>query len=230
MPYGNKSQETVVEYSRQIAGFLRDKGVKCILIACNTASAMALETLQQEMDIPVLGVVEPGARAAAGATVNNKIGVIATRGTISSGIYGKLLKKTNPEIEVFGKACPLFVPLVEEGMVSHPITKEVIAMYLDELLDKGIDSLVLGCTHYPLIRKTIKEYVGDKVTLVNPAYEATMSLKALLTECDMFADESRTSPEHKFFVSDGEEQFRNFANSILPCEMIETKDVNVKVF
>ena len=230
VPYGNKSKETVTEYSLQIADFLRAKGVKCILIACNTASAVALETLQEKLDIPVIGVVEPGAKAATQATKNNRIGVIATRGTIGSGIYERLLKKTNPEVTVFGKACPLFVPLVEEGMTDHRITREVIELYLTELLGKDIDALVLGCTHYPLIRKQIMEFVGPAVTLVNPAYEATRALAHLLKEEGMEAPARPEQPKHTFYVSDGEERFRAFANSILPCEMIETRDMNVKTF
>lgn len=232
VPYGNKSKETVLAYSRQIVHFLMSKNVKVIVVACNTASAFALETLMQEVPVPMIGVVAPGAEAAAAATKNNRIGVIATRGTIGSGVYEALLKETNPKIQVFAKACPLFVPLVEEGLTNDPVTVEIAKRYTAGLLDKNIDTLVLGCTHYPLIRRLIQQVVGEGITLVNPAYETAKSLAILLKNHQLPAPaggEPHTHA-HTFYVSDSEEQFKSFANSILPCEMIETKDVHLKTF
>lgn len=236
VPYGNKSRETVTEYSRQIVTFLLSKKVKAIVIACNTASAFALETIAKEFpEIPMIGVVLPGAKAAAEASKNGRIGVIGTAGTVRSGLYGRYLVGIRPDCKVYGQACPLFVPLVEEGWADDPITEQVVHRYLDPLLEKDVDSIVLGCTHYPLLKDVIEKVAGPSVTLVNPAYETAKELSQMLFEADLLADEKPkkghyTYSAHTFFVSDGAEQFRAFANSILPCEMIETKDVNVKVF
>lgn len=229
VPYGNKSRETVTAYSRQIVNFLLGKGVKAIVVACNTASAFALETIRDELPVPVVGVVKPGARTAAGTTENGRIGVIGTEGTINSGLYVEYLKEIRPDLNVFGKACPLFVPLVEEGWTDDSVTEEVARRYLSELLDKDIDTLVLGCTHYPLLKGTIGKVVGESVKLVNPAYETAMELARILEDKELLNSSDET-PHHKFFVSDGAEKFRSFANSILPCEIIETRDVNLKIF
>lgn len=229
VPYGNKSRETVTAYSRQIVRFLLSKKVKAIVVACNTASAFALETIRHEIPVPIIGVVKPGAKTASLSTKNGRIGVIGTQGTINSGIYSEFLHDISPEVEVFGQACPLFVPLVEEGWAEDPLTEEVVRRYLSPLLNMDIDTIVLGCTHYPLLRNVIGKVAGEKVMLVNPAYESARELKQVLTEEKLLNEES-LQPHHSFFVSDGAEKFREFANSILPCEIIETKDVNVKTF
>ena len=166
VPYGSKSRDTVIRYSRQIIHFLKEQQVKAIVIACNTASAFALDAVQHEQDIPVLGVIGAGAKVAAEETVNKRVGVIGTVGTVGSGIHEAYLKKLDPKITVIGKACPLFVPLVEEGWLHDPVTVEVANRYLQELKDKDVDTLILGCTHYPLIRSTIREVMGEKVRLV----------------------------------------------------------------
>lgn len=227
LPYGSKSKETVITYTRQIIRFLTGKGVKAIVIACNTASAFALETVKAEIDIPVIGVVKPGAKVAAETTKNGRIGIIGTEGTVHSGIYNEFLSQTNPNVKVFGKACPLFVPLVEEGLLDDPVTDEMAKRYIGELLQEDIDTLVLGCTHYPLLRKTIRKIVGDRVALVNPAYETAKTLKEVLLEQGIDND-MILKIDHKFYVSDGAEKFKRFANSILPCEVVETKDVNIE--
>lgn len=227
LPYGSKSKETVTTYTRQIVRFLMTKGVKAIVIACNTATAFALETVQKEVDIPMIGVVKPGAIVAAQTTENSKIGVIGTEGTIQSGIYTEFLREIKPNAKVYGKACPLFVPLVEEGWLDDPITLEIIKRYIAELIEEDIDTLVLGCTHYPLLRKTIRKVVGDNIQLVNPAYETAKSLKQVLVDQNIKNDDELKT-DHKFFVSDGAEKFRKFANSILPCEVVETKDVKIE--
>lgn len=228
VPYGSKSKETIITYSRQIVEFLMTKNVKAIVIACNTASAFALETIQKEIDIPVIGVVKPGAKVAAETTRNHRIGVIGTEGTIRSGIYTDFLSETNPNVQVFGKACPLFAPLVEEGWLEDPITVEVAQRYLAELKEYDIDTLVLGCTHFPLIRHTVQKIMGDKVNLVNPAYETAISLKKVLDEKGLRSETAGAT--HKFFVSDGAEKFKAFANTILPCEVEETKDINIEQY
>ncbi len=233
VPYGSKSKETVTEYSRQITKFLISQGVKVVVVACNTASALAVDTMRKEFDLPIIDVVEPGARTAAGVTRNGSIGVIGTEGTIRSGMYNKHIYNISPELNVFGKACPLFVPLVEEGWIYDSVTREVARRYLGEFRGKDVDSLVLGCTHYPLlsnlIRDVVQEVLGGGVTLVNPAVETAKCLKQLLTERGEL-NSSPEVPEHRFYVSDGAEKFRSFANSILPCNVIETKNVAIKTF
>lgn len=227
VPYGSKSAETVTAYSRQIARFLMSQKVKAIVVACNTVSALALETIKEEFDVPFIGVVKPGAKMAAQATRNKRIGIIATEGTISSGIYEAFLKKTSPEVEVFGKACPLFVPLAEEGWLNDEVTRLVAERYLRELKEKQVDTLVLGCTHYPLLRTMLGEVMGPEVTLVNPAYETARELCYVLEDNHLLCERD-TAPVHRFFVSDGAEKFRRIANSILPCDHLEVEDVAVK--
>lgn len=225
VPYGSKSKSTILGYTRQIVKFLRMQNVKAIVIACNTASAFALEEVSKEIDIPMIGVIKPGAQMAARTTKNGNIGVIGTEGTIQSEIYNEYLNGTNEQLRVFGKACPLFVPLVEEGWTNDPITDEVVERYINELIPCNIDTLVLGCTHYPLLREPIQKVVGDKVVLVNPALETAKSLKELLKEKNLLNQEG--NPRHNFYVSDGAEKFRRFANSILPCDVVETKGVDI---
>lgn len=227
VPYGSKSQETIITYTRQIIHFLMGKGVKIIVVACNTASALALETIKEEITIPILGVVKPGAKVASDTTKNGKIGIIATEGTIQSGIYNDYINKLNPQVQVYGKPCPLLVPLVEEGLLDDPVTTEMVRRYTKDLLEKDIDTLVLGCTHYPLLRKTIQKVVGDQIALVNPAYETASRLKDVLIQNDL-ENKDNVKPNHQFFVSDGAEKFKRFAKTILPCEVIETKDVNIE--
>lgn len=226
VPYGSKSKKTIITYSRQIAKFLQRQDVKAIVIACNTASALALDVVKEELTIPVIGVVEPGAKVATNTTKNGNIGIIGTEGTINSGIYNSYIKSINSEISVYGKACPLFVPLVEEGWIQDPVTSIVAKRYLDELQEYNIDTLVLGCTHYPLIRHIIGDTVGDKVSLVNPAYETARVLKEVLISNHIESDTKIVA--HKFFVSDGATKFQGFANTILPCEVVETKDINIE--
>ncbi|MBO5352555.1 MAG: glutamate racemase [Lachnospiraceae bacterium] len=232
VPYGNKSAETITAYSRQIAKFLMTQDVKAIVVACNTISALALETIKAEFEVPFIGVVKPGAKMAAKATQNKRIGIIATEGTISSGIYEKFLKATSPEVEVFGKACPLFVHLAEEGWLNDAVTRQVAERYLAGLKEKQVDTLVLGCTHYPLLRGVIGEVMGEGVTLVNPAYETARELIYVLEEAHLLRNQEtvQTPPAHKFYVSDGAEKFRQFANTILPCDHLEVEDVAVKCF
>jgi len=228
VPYGNKSKNIVIDYSRQIIHFLKTKKVKAIVIACNTASAYALDTVAPETDIPVMGVVLPGAKAAAEATKNGHIGILGTIGTVNSGIYTEVLHRYNPAFQVVGKACPLFVPLVEEGMLEDSVTDEMAARYIKPLIALGVDTLVLGCTHYPLIRSTIRKIAGEQVQLVNPAYETAISLRSLLQEKGIYRDSGE--PQYRFYVSDGAEKFSSFANSILPVELVETKLVPIEEY
>ena len=230
VPYGSKSKETIIRFSRQIIRFLQSKGVKAIVIACNTASALALDTVQPEFDIPIIGVLRPGAKEAARVTKNGKIGVIATESTIESQVYTEVIHSHKPNAQVLGKPCPLFVPLVEEGWLKDPVTVEVANRYLEPLLESGIDTLIMGCTHYPLLRSTLRQIMGEKVNLVNPAYETARELKALL-ERDGLNNDGKQSYEgamHEFYVSDAANKFKNFANSILPYGVDTTQLIHIE--
>ena len=231
VPYGSKSKETVTRFSRQIVRFLQSKEVKAIVIACNTASAYALEEIEKEIDIPIIGVVKPGAKVAAEATRNGKVGVIATEGTIGSHIYSRYINEISPEAKVIGKACPLFVPLVEEGWLHDPVTDEVAARYLKELQDKQVDTLILGCTHYPLLRSTIRKIMGDGVCLVNPAYETALELGRLLEEKGLAGEGTEKNEfPYRFYVSDLADEFKAFANSILPYDVEMTKKIDIEKY
>lgn len=232
VPYGSKSKDNIIRYSRQIIHFLKTKEVKAIVIACNTASALALDVVQKEEDLPIIGVIRPGARAAVMATKNKKIGVIGTEATVQSQMYSKVMKTMEPEVTVIGKACPLFVPLVEEGFAKHHVTEEIIDFYLASMKkEEGIDTLILGCTHYPLLRSRIKEYMGEKIHLVNPAYETAMDLKALLEEMDMANDlQEKEHASYSFYVSDAADKFKQFANSILPYDIETTKQIQIEEY
>ncbi len=232
VPYGTKSRETVIRYSRQIVRFLKTRNVKAIVIACNTASAYALETLQRETDLPVIGVVKPGARVAARETSGGNIGVIGTEGTVGSHIYRTYIQSLRPDTQVFEKACPLFVSLAEEGWWKDPITEAVAQRYLQEMKDRGIDTLILGCTHYPLLRSTVRKVIGENVTLVNPAYETAISLRELLKEegIDNQGHNKTEENPYEFFVSDAAERFKAFANSILPFDITTTRQIQIEEF
>ncbi len=232
VPYGSKSKDTILRYSHQIIRFLRTQGVKAIVVACNTASALALDEIERELDIPILGVVRPGARVAAAATSNRRIGVIATESTINSHLYRRTIQEQSPDVIVFEKACPLFVPLVEEGWLDDPVTREVAERYLSDLLRQDIDTLILGCTHYPLLRSLIGEIAGGQVTLVNPAYETARELERLL-EREHIANTGAKAPgrePYRFFVSDAADKFKRFANSILPYDIETTRKINIEEY
>lgn len=232
LPYGSKSQETVTRFSKQIVRFLQTFGVKTIVVACNTASAYSLDELEKEIEIPLIGVVKPGAKAAAEVTRNGRIGVIATEATIGSRIYSKYIKELNRDVTIYGKACPLFVPLVEEGLWKDPVTDEIARRYLTELIDIDIDTLILGCTHYPLIRSTLGRIMGEKVTLVNPAYETAKELRELLEEKELLNDEHPRLGEnqYRFYVSDGADKFKQFANSIIKYGILSAKTINIEEY
>lgn len=231
VPYGSKSQNTIIRYSRQIIRFLKTKQVKAIVIACNTASALALDVVRKETDVPIMGVVVPGARAAVAATDSGKVGVIGTEATVHSHMYSQIIKEYNPKISVTGKSCPLFVPLVEEGFAKHKVTWEIIDYYLAEMKESDIDTMILGCTHYPLLRSRIREYMGDKIHLVNPAYETAMDLKNLLEEQGMSNEGCQAEhAAYEFYVSDAADKFKQFANSILPYDIETTQQINIEEY
>ena len=216
VPYGGRSKETLLKYARQDVRFLRSSDIKAILIACGTVSTTSLETLQKENDLPIVGVVEPTCRRALLVTRNKRVGIIATLASIRSGAYEATLKRLDSEVEVVGKACPLFVPLVENGRFQRgDIVIETVAKeYLEPLRETGIDTLILGCTHYPLLTEVVSDIMGPEVTLVSAGEESAFELKRLLKAGDLRADESRQG-EAEFFVSDRVEDFERIASVFL---------------
>ena len=229
VPYGSKSKKTVLKYSRQIVRFLQTKNVKAIVVACNTASALALDEIAKEIDIPIIGVVKPGAKMAVETTRTGNVGVIGTASTVKSGIYNDYIRELDPNITVVSKACPLFVPLVEEGLLEDRVTDDIVARYLQEMKENNVDVLVLGCTHYPLIRNTIKRFMGEGVHLVNPAFETAKNLKELMVEKKML-NMTGHRPSYEYYVSDGVESFMSFADSVLPVHVRDTQVVDIESY
>lgn len=229
VPYGTRSKETVEKYSFQCIKFLLSKNIKAIVIACNTATAVALEPALKNFDIPIIGVVDPGVRTAISTTKNNKIGIIGTTGTINSEAYQKAIRNLNKSAEVIGIACPLFVPIVEDGWEDTEIAILTAEKYLIELKEHNIDTLVLGCTHYPILRYTLSKVMGENITLVNPAYETAKQVKNLLKTKNLLSDKLQ-KPKHEFYVSDDPEKFRRIGGNILNKNIsnIEMVDIDDK--
>lgn len=206
VPYGPKSPATVQRYSHEILDWLLAQGVKAVVVACNTATAHALESLRAVSPVPVLGVVEPGARAAVAATHGGAIGVIGTAGTVASGAYRRALLALDDQLRVVEQPCPLFVPLVEEGWFSHPAARLVAEEYLATLQAARIDALVLGCTHYPLLKPLLAELLGPDVSLIDSAQETARELAAILAERGMATDASGEG-RHRWAASDDVARF-----------------------
>jgi glutamate racemase len=185
LPYGTKNQATIERYSLEIAGILLSERAKIIVVACNTATALALPRLQDTLRVPVIGVIAPGARAAVKTTKSGKIGVIGTRATMTSGAYEQTIQALRPDATVISQPCPLLVPLIEEGMFRGTIAEEILHLYLDPVLVEGIDTLVLGCTHYPLLAPLISEIVGEGTTLVDSAGNCAIAVAQLLKELNL---------------------------------------------
>lgn len=229
VPYGNKSKDTVLRYTHQIIRFLETKQVKAIVIACNTASAYALHEVEKELPIPILGVIQPGAEAAVGNTRNRRIGVIGTYATIGSRAYESSIKRINPQIEVFNKACPLFVPFVEEGMLEDVLTDGIIARYLEELRNARIDTLMLGCTHYPLLRSSIEKYMGSGVSCVDPSEVTSLAVKKIL-QANHLLNTQNQQPKYEFYVSDSAQKMVEFANRIMPFQIEDVQTIQIESF
>ena len=213
LPYGNKSSETVTRFSLEIASFLLRQNVKCLLVACNTASSYALDTLSRRLDVPVVGVIQPAAEAAVQASPHGRIGVIGTIGTVASRAYAHAIERLAPGAAILSRACPLFVPLVEEGWSSHPITRSVAEEYLLELRNGNLESLILGCTHYPLLAPLIGELMGPTVRLIDSGAEAARATARLLHERGQLAPAG--SPTHRFYLSDEPRNFGRVAETFL---------------
>ncbi len=214
VPYGTKSAETVLRYARQNLAFLKEKDVKLIVVACNTASSVALPALRDEEEIPVTGVLLPGARGAALATRKGRIAVIGTTATINSGAYEKALRDLDPQFEIVSKACPLFVSLAEEGWLDDEITRLVAKRYLEPLLRFEPDTLVLGCTHYPLLKGVISQVMGEGIALVDSARETAFEVERILLETGLGGGESRRG-EISVYVSDIPYHFREIGERFL---------------
>ncbi len=226
VPYGTKSADTVRRYAFQNAKFLLKEKVKAIVVACNTASAFALEDLQKEFSIPILGVVEPGAVAALRITHSRRIGVIGTEGTVDSGTYEKHLLQREPGVFVSSAPCPLFVPLIEEGWWEGDIAEEIARTYLKDMRKQNIDALILGCTHYPLLKKTIAKVMGPSISLIDSAEETARSLSQLLAQRHLMRTENK-NPRREYFVTDSPERFRRLGRLFLDTPLKDVRHVEI---
>lgn len=226
VPYGTKSPDTVIRYARACAHILVSRDIKLLVVACNTASAFALDTLRDDLDIPVLGVIEPGAHAAVRATRNGRIGVIGTAGTVRSGRYAETIHGLDPELVVVSQPCPLFVPLAEEGWTNGDVPLSVARTYLEPLLQQGIDTLVLGCTHYPLLKGIIAQAAGDGITLVDSADETAAVVQRTLDAMGLRGT-TPLIPQFRFFVTDAPEMFMQVGQRFLGHAIQETEWVDV---
>lgn len=222
VPYGTKSPEAIRKFSRQNASVLIARGVKAIVVACNSSSSHALEMLQRECRIPVIGVIDPGVRKVMAVTRNNRIGVIATRATVNSRAYSRRIKNAAPHAFVIEKACPLFVPLVEEGWFSSTVTEQIAQEYLVPLQKTGIDSLILGCTHYPLLKRVLRKVLGGKIALIDSADETARDLTVLLKK-EGLLKQSRKRPCYEFLVSDEPGHFQKQAKRFLGRDVLKVE-------
>lgn len=224
LPYGDKSADTILRYSIENATFLAQQKVKLLVIACNTACAFALETLQKMFDLPVLGVILPGIEQALQVSKTGSIAILATRATISSGVHQHLFQLQCPTIELTPISCPLFVPLVEEGYIEHPLTDAVAAEYLRPLKKKPVDTVLLACTHYPLLQEVLQKELGTGVALVDPAMSCALHVRELLTR-QQLENPQKEFPHYQFFVSDDPEKFRLLGKTFLnyPIEHVTSR-------
>lgn len=222
VPYGGKSASTVQRYSLEIASILLERNAKTIVVACNTASAVALAALEERLPITVTGVIAPGAQAAVAATRNGHIGVIGTRATIKSGAYERAIAQLNSEVRVVTRACPLLVPLIEEGWLESAVTDDVLMQYLQPLLADGVDTLVLGCTHYPLLRPAMARLLGDAVTLVDSAENCAVAIRQLLAQ-ENLAAESNQAGVLDVALTDPPDSFLGVAHDALGLEIGEVR-------
>lgn len=225
LPYGSKSSETVTRFSEEIVGFLMTKNPKMIVVACNTASAYSLPRIESMVTVPVVGVIEPGASAAVRLTRNKKIGVIGTRATVQSGAYLEAIQSRDSHAKVFQKACPLLVPLVEEGWIDHPVTRTVAGEYLGHIIECGVDTLILGCTHYPLIKNVLAEVAGERIVLVDSADETARSVEEVLSARGMTSP-SAQGPRCELYVSDMHLNLRLQIERFLGFEVPRIRVVN----
>lgn len=229
VPYGTKSPETVVRYSRQITEFLVSRDIKLLVVACNTASAVALDSLKGLFSIPIVGVIEPGARRAVEVTKSGHVAVIGTEGTVKSSAYTKAIKRIAPDVQVVTRACPLFVPLAEEGWVDNEVARLTARSYLQSLREEGVDTLVLGCTHYPLLKGVIAEVMGAGVTLVDSAEETARTVSDILHQDGLIRPPAELG-NHHYFVTDVPAGFIRVGNRFLGGEFGDVYQVNLEQY
>ena len=227
VPYGTKSPDTVIRYSQEIASFLIKRDIKLLVVACNTASAVALPTLRRTLPVPVVGVIEPGAKRAVDVTRSGVVGVIGTSGTIRSSAYSRAIKRLNPSVSVLARPCPLFVPLAEEGWTDNDVARMTAALYLDELKQSGVDTLVLGCTHYPLLKKIIAEAMGPEVTLVDSAEETARTVAGILQDKKMLRPPAEHG-NHHYYVTDVPAGFIRVGNRFLGGKLGDVYQVSLE--
>ncbi len=226
VPYGNKSAETVIRYALETAEFLLGKKIKLLVVACNTASSVSLPSLKARYDVPILGVIEPGARRAAEITKTRRVGVIGTERTVKSNAYPLAINHLNPKIQVFSQSCPLFVPLVEEGLAGSEIALLAAKRYLKNIPAKKLDALVLGCTHYPLLKTVIRRAVGTGIFLVDSAKETAREVSRTLREMDLQGKNTGRG-KHTFYVTDHPERFMNVGRRFLGKGLGTVKQVRL---
>ena len=226
VPYGIRSAETVTRYSFENMAFLVSVGIKVLVVACNTVSAVSLEEIKKRLSIPVIGVIEPGSRAAVKASRNKNIGVIGTEATINSGAYARVMRAMDTGIQVFSLPCPLFVPLAEEGLTDDAIAMMVAERYLRTLREKGIDTLVLGCTHYPLLKDVIGRVMGGGISLIDSATETAREIKETLTRNSIEGKPAR-EPLRKFYVTDAPERFLRVGERFLGQKIAHIEKISV---
>lgn len=224
VPYGIKSRQTVIRFSIENILFLLKQDVKLICVACNTASSFALPVIKNHFRAPIIGVITPGVREAVYATQNKRIGVIGTKGTIKSRTYEIEIKQLDPKVKVIAAACPLFVPFVEEGWLNGEVVKSVVRTYLKPLRDAGVDTVILGCTHYPLLKPVIQEVLGKNVTLIDSAKQVAFEVKKILTDEDML--NRGKGGRHQFYVSDNPEWFSSLAQRFMGRKLNNVKKVD----
>jgi len=220
VPYGIKSASTIVQYAAQITDFLLEQQVKLLIIACNTMAAVAADVIHERSPVPVLDVIETGAQVAAQRTRNHLVGVIGTLTTVDSGAYNTAIKEQNPAITIHSQACPLFVPLVEEGWLEHPVTLLTVQEYLAPLQAQGIDTLVLGCTHYPLLQPLLQGVMGSTVELVDSAAATAAQASALLTRLELL-NPGNTPPTHRYYVTDVPQRFQAVGERFLGQPLVD---------
>lgn len=226
IPYGNKSPDTIIRYSLENTSFLANHKIKLLIVACNTASSCALESIRRHFDIPVIGVIEPGAKKAASITRSQRIGVLGTRATIQSEAYQNSLLRLLPQSKVISIACPLFVHLVEENFASHPAARLIIQEYLKNLHSEQIDTLLLGCTHYPFLKDQIQQEVGAHVTLVDSAHSCAEAVSSLLKQYQMEAEPTHQAT-YDFYVSDDPLKFRELGEKLFGISLQSVKQISI---
>ena len=224
VPYGPRGKEVITKFALELTRFLLAKDIKFLVVACNTISAICLEEVKEVSPVPVLGVIDGAVKKAVSESRSKRIGVIGTRATVNSRVYEKAIKELGPAAEVFSKACPLFVPLAEEGLISHEATRIIAKEYLSEIIENGVDTLILGCTHYLILREIIQETVGVGVTIVDSAFPTAEELKRIIQEQDLLNTQGR--PNYQFFVTDAPRRVKEVATDFLgrslPGSLIKT--------